>query len=425
MSEQTKFGSYYSILQEELILAQGCTEPIAIAYASATAAKVLAHRPERLLVACSGNIFKNVQSVIIPGTGTLTGVAAAAVLGAVAGNADLTLEVLRDVTQRDVQETTELLAKQYCKTKLIDDIDVPLVIRITAQYGEECAEVTVMHTHTNIVQIKKNGKILKTEEEQKQEKSAARDELAIRGILEFAKTVSLEAVRPLLQRQIENNLRIAEEGLHHKYGANVGQMLLASARPEDARTIAIAYAAAGSDARMAGCELPVVINSGSGNQGITVSLPVVMLARAWGKTEEELLRALVVSNLTAVRIKHNMGSLSAFCGAVSAACGAGAGLAYLKGFDEARVGATITNMLANISGLVCDGAKASCAAKIASAVSASFLALDLAEQGFSFAAGDGFVGRDVEETIDNISTIVKNGMRSMDKEILKVMLQCG
>ncbi len=416
---------YYSILLEELILAQGCTEPIAIAYASATAVKVLGHRPDGLTVACSGNIFKNVQSVIIPGTGSLTGVAAAAVLGAIAGNADLVLEVLRDVTQHDVKETAELLSRQYCKTELLEDADVPLVIRITAAYGGEYAEVTVMHTHTNITQIKKNGKVILLEKDEKQTKSSARNELTIGGILEFAKTIPLEMVRPLLQRQIENNMRIAEEGLQHKYGANVGKMLLASARPEDARTVAVAYAAAGSDARMAGCEMPVVINSGSGNQGITVSLPIVILARAWGKTEEELLRALIVSNLTAVRIKHNMGSLSAFCGAVSAACGAGAGLAYLKGFDEARVGATITNMLANISGLVCDGAKASCAAKIASAVSASFLALDLAEQGFSFAAGDGFVGRDVEETIDNISQIVRNGMHSMDKEILKVMLQCG
>ena len=424
MPEKTNSASYYSVLQEELILAQGCTEPIAIAYASATAAKVLGQRPERLTVACSGNIFKNVQSVIIPGTGTLTGVAAAAVLGAIAGNADLVLEVLRDVTRDDVQETEGLLARQYCKAELLDT-DIPLEIRVTAEHGEEYAEVTVMFTHTNIAQIKKNGKTLKLETQEKQEKCDYRGGLTIRGILEFADTVSLETVKPLLQRQIENNLRIAEEGLRHKYGANVGKMLLASARPEDARTIAIAYAAAGSDARMAGCELPVVINSGSGNQGITVSLPVVILARAWGKTEEELFRALVVSNLTAVRIKHNMGSLSAFCGAVSAACGAGAGLAYLNGFEEARVGATITNMLANISGLVCDGAKASCAAKIASAVSASFLALDLAERGFSFAAGDGFVGRDVEETIDNISKIVKNGMRSMDKEILKVMLQCG
>ena len=424
MADCNQLDMYYSILSDELVLAQGCTEPIAIAYAAAKAAKILGSKPDRLTVACSGNIYKNVQSVIIPGTGTLTGVAAAAVLGAIAGNSDMMLEVLRGITMENVKEAADLINRQFCKTELLDDSETPLAICVTAGRLKDYAQVTVMHTHTNIVKIEKNGEILHQQDCRQYVKSL-REDLTIRTILDFADAAELERIKPLLQRQIECNLGIAEEGLRNKYGANVGKLILSQAQQEDARTLAIAYAAAGSDARMAGCEMPVVINSGSGNQGITVSLPVVMMARERGCSEDMLYRALIVSNLTSIRIKSNMGSLSAFCGAVSAACGAGAGIAYLMGFDYARIGATIVNMLANISGLVCDGAKASCAAKIASSISAAFLALDLAEQGFSFAAGDGFVGHDVEETIDNIAKIVKNGMRSTDREILKVMLECG
>ena len=390
MMQQATLEEYCSILRDELVLAQGCTEPVAIAYAAATAVKALGRRPDKLVAACSGNIFKNVQSVIIPGTG-LCGAAAAAVLGVVAGDADRGLEVLRGVTQRDVREATELLARQYCKTELIDDAQAPLVIRITARCADEYAEVTVMYTHTNVVRIEKNGSVWTPEKTQAREATMTHGWLTVEGILEFASAVPLELVRPVLQRQIECNLSIAEEGLRNAYGAGVGKLILSSSQPGDAKALAVAYAAAGSDARMAAaarCRWSSI--QAAATRGLRSAFRRHGAAREQGCTEEELLRALIVSNLVAIRIKANMGGLSAFCGAVSAACGAGAGIAYLKGFDSARIGASITNMLANISGMVCDGAKASCAAKIASAVSAALLAVDLAEQGFSFAAGDGF-----------------------------------
>ncbi len=413
---------YSAILAEELLPAMGCTEPIAIAYAAAKARQVLGAEPERLLAEVSGNIIKNVKSVVVPHTGGLRGIRAAALAGALAGNADAGLEVLSGVTEEQIREIGEKLPKLpveivYADTPHIFDIAV------TAFAGEDSAYVRLVGHHTNLVCVRRSGEtLLDLPVAGPCESTTDHGCLSVEGIVDYADTVPLDEVRALLRRQIDYNMAIAEEGLRRPYGANIGKTLLRG-HENDLSYRMRAWAAAAADARMSGCELPVVINSGSGNQGITASVPVVVYARETGKTEEELLRALCVSNLITIHLKTGIGRLSAYCGAVSAGCGAGAGLAYLQGGGFREVAHTIVNAVAVTSGIVCDGAKASCAAKIASAVDAGLLGLEMFRAGNQFYGGDGIVKKGVENTIANVSRLARFGMQETDREIIRLMIE--
>ena len=420
--EEVRYHQYIQILEEELKLAMGCTEPIAIAYAAARAREVLGALPEKMLVEVSGNIIKNVKSVVVPHTGGLRGIPAAAAAGAVAGDAEAELEVLSRVTEQGIRETAEFLERVPIEVHHID-LGHIFDITVTAYRNEDAASVRIVDYHTNIVSVKRNGEVL-LEKEVVSEKEDLTDRtcLSVEGIVEFADIVDVEAVREVLGRQIRLNMAIAEEGLRHSYGANIGKTVLRG-REYDINYKMRAWAAAGSDARMNGCEMPVVINSGSGNQGITANVPVIVFARETGKSEEELLRALCVSNLVTIHLKTGIGRLSAYCGAVSAGCGAGAGIAYLKGGRFVMIAHTIVNAVAVDSGIICDGAKASCAAKIASAVDAGLLGLAMYEDGNQFFGGEGIVRRGVENTIASVSRLASLGMLQTDKEIIKLMLE--
>lgn len=418
-----KYQNYVDILNEELVPALGCTEPIAIAYASAKAREVLGVMPEKIIAECSGNIFKNVKGVIIPTTRNLRGISAAAILGAVGGDADRKLEVLSNISEDNLEETKLLIEKGICEEKLLDT-SAKLHIIVRAYNGNDNAYVEVVHTHTGIVRMERNGEVLfevpfKLEEEKG--KKSYREEMNIEDIYNFANTVDIKDVQYVLSRQVQYNTAISEEGLHRIYGANIGMTLL-SIYGDDVKVRAKAAAAAGSDARMSGCELPVVINSGSGNQGMTVSLPVIVYAKELSVTTERLYRALCVSNLVAIYQKTKIGRLSAYCGAVSAATGAGAGISYLYGGKVKEISQTITSTLANISGIVCDGAKPSCAAKIASSVDAALLACYMTMQGRGFNSGEGIVKDSIEGTIDSVGKLAKDGMKVTDEEILKIMV---
>ena len=416
------YRQYIQILNEELKPAMGCTEPIAIAYAAAKARAVLGAMPERLLVEVSGNIIKNVKSVVVPHTGGLRGIPAAAAAGAVAGDADAELEVLARVTEQEIAAMGEFLKTTPIEVKHADTGHI-FDIMITAYHGDDSAFVRIVDYHTNVVSVKRNGDTLVEKEIVTREDGLTdRSCLSIEGIVDFADTVDVEDVRELLERQISYNMAIAEEGLRHSYGANIGKTVLRG-RENDINYKMRAWAAAGSDARMNGCEMPVVINSGSGNQGITASVPVIVYAREMGKTHEELLRALCVSNLVTTHLKTGIGRLSAYCGAVSAGCGAGAGVAYLKGGRVDMIAHTVVNAVAVDSGIVCDGAKASCAAKIASAVDAGLLGLAMYEDGNQFFGGDGIVKCGVENTIASVGRLARFGMEQTDKEIIRLMME--
>lgn len=418
-----KYQNYVNILKEELIPAMGCTEPIAIAYAAAKAREVLGEFPDKIIAECSGNIIKNTKGVIVPTTKNLRGIKAAAVIGAVGGNPSKELEVLSDINQNHLEQARALMEKGICEERILDTPD-KLHIVIKAVKGDEYSLVEIIHTHNGIVRIEKNGSILYKAAYSKEENlkhAADREHMCIADILEFANTVDIYDVKDVLSRQVEYNTAISEEGLHGMYGANVGKTLL-SVYGDDVKVRAKAAAAAGSDARMSGCEMPVVINSGSGNQGITVSLPVIEFARELSVTTERLYRALCISNLTAIYLKTKIGRLSAYCGAVSAAAGAGAGITYLYGGGIKEISHTITNTLANVSGIVCDGAKPSCAAKIASSVDAALLAFNMAMQGRWFYPGEGIVRDSIEGTIENIGRLARDGMQVTDGEILKIMI---
>ena len=416
-----KYSQYLQILKEELIPAMGCTEPIAMAYAAAKARAVLGKMPEKIDIVISGNIIKNVKSVIVPNTGGLKGITAAIAAGVAVGNADKQLEVLADVKQEDIPKIAEFMSS--CQmTVMKSQSDKLLDIGLHLYAGSDSVRLRITDQHTNIVLIEKNGKVLF------EAGSAANDGgetdrsvLNVQDIVDFAETVDIDDVRELLEKQIGYNLAISEEGLHGSYGASIGKTLIAT-RGEDVRVRARAQAAAGSDARMSGCELPVVIVSGSGNQGMTASLPVIVYANDMGASHERLLRALVVSNLITIHQKTPIGRLSAFCGAVSAGCGAAAGVAWLIDGTTEAVSATITNTLGMISGTVCDGAKPSCAAKIASAVEAGLLGFDLYENGKGLHGGDGILKNDVEKTIESVGQLAREGMRETDAEILDIML---
>lgn len=416
------YEEFIDILKEELVPALGCTEPIAIAYAAAKAREVLNDFPDKIVVECSGNIIKNVKGVIVPTTGHMKGIDICAILGVLAGNPGKKLEVLEDVKPTDIEKTTELAKTDICEVKLAKGVENLYIKMVLTKENHE-ATVTILDGHTNIVKIEKDGEILfdKSDESKNKEVKADRSRLNIRAIYDFANEVKIEDVKEILNTQMEFNGRIAKEGLENKYGANVGESLLKN-YGEDIKTVARAYAAAGSDARMGGCVLPVVINSGSGNQGLTVSLPVMAYAEHLKVSKEKLYRALVLSNLIAIHQKTGLGKLSAYCGAVSAACGSGAAISYLHDAPFEVISKTIVNTLGNVSGIVCDGAKPSCAAKIASSVDAAIMAHHMAMDGNTFQSGEGLIKENVESTIESICKMGKDGMRETDIEILNIMI---
>ena len=417
----TVYYQFIRIMREELRPAMGCTEPIAIAYAAAKAREVLGAKPERLLIEVSGNIIKNVKSVVVPHTGGLRGIPAAAAAGAAAGDAEKELEVISNVTGEGIAAMRDFLKAVPIEVKFADTPHI-FDIMITAFAGEESAFVRIVEYHTNIICIKKNGEtVFEKETVEKADGLTDRSVLSIERIVEFGEIVDIEDVKELLERQINYNMAIAEEGLRNNYGANVGKTLLSQGN--DIRMKLRAYAAAASDARMNGCEMPVVINSGSGNQGITTSVPIIVYARERGHSHEELLRALTVANLVTTHLKTGIGRLSAYCGAVSAGCGMAAGLAFIRGGRFNEIAHTVVNAVAMNSGVVCDGAKASCAAKIASAVEAGILGLEMFEAGNQFFGGDGIVKKGVENTIASVSRLAKLGMAETDKEIIRLMLE--
>lgn len=416
------YENYLNILKHELVPALGCTEPIAIAYASAKARQILGEFPDSVEMSCSGNIIKNVKGVTVPNSGGMKGIEVAAVLGAVGGNADKALEVLESITPEHIQKTRELVEKQICTCSLADGV-ANLYIAAKVTKGEHFAEVTIVNHHTNITKIVKDGEILLEQpvEAEAEEAGIDKSKLTVKDILDFANCVKIEDIQETLERQISMNTAISQEGLDNNYGAQIGKTLM-HVWGKGITTRACARAAAGSDARMGGCSMPVVINSGSGNQGMTVSLPVIAYAEEWEVSRQKLYRSLVVSNLIAIHQKHYIGSLSAYCGAVSAACGAGAGITYMYGGNYQQVSLTIINTLGNIGGIVCDGAKPSCAAKIASSVDAALMAFHLSIQNKSFLPGEGIIKGDVEETIKSMGYIGRVGMRTTDTEILNVMI---
>lgn len=418
-----RYSAYIHILKEELLPAMGCTEPIAVAYAAALAREVLGCLPDRVEVNVSGNILKNVKSVVVPNTGHLRGIGAATAAGLVAGKADKQLEVIADVNKQDQAEIQAFLDRCPITVGLANTSQI-FYIEVIAYSGKEYGKVAISGFHTNVVLKERSGQVLQKSQEEAAEKESPYDEkslLSIEGILDFANTVDLEDVRDVIQRQIDYNMAISREGLRGDYGANIGRVLLNN-YGDDVKVRAKAYAAAGSDARMNGCELPVVIVSGSGNQGMTASIPVVVYANELQVGEEKMLRAVTLSDLITIHQKSGIGRLSAYCGAISAGCGAGAGIAYLYGGGYEEIAHTVVNALAIVSGVVCDGAKASCAAKIAAAVDAGILGYQMYKSGQQFWGGDGIVSKGVENTIRNVGQLAREGMKETDKEIIKIML---
>ncbi len=417
-----KYGAYVKILEEELKPAMGCTEPIALAYAAAMARKVLGEMPDKVVIGASGSIIKNVKSVIVPNTDHLKGIPAAAAAGIVGGDPDKELEVIASVTPEQIAGMREFLANTDISVEYVDN-GLTFEIVVTLYKGESYSRVRIVNYHTNIVLIEKNGEKLKevAVEGESEEGLTDRSLLNMEDIWDFINTVDVEDVRPVLERQMKYNMAIAEEGMKGNYGANIGKVLM-EMNGNDVRTRARAMAAAGSDARMNGCELPVIINSGSGNQGITASVPVVVYARELGVDDDKLYRALALSDLTAICQKTPIGRLSAYCGAVSAGAGAGAGIAYLNGggFDE--VAHTIVNAVAILSGTICDGAKASCAAKIAEAVDAGILGYHMYIRGQQFYDGDGIVTKGVDNTMKNVGRLAREGMKATNTEIINIMI---
>ena len=417
-----KEKAYLSILREELVPATGCTEPIALAYAAARLRDILGVWPERIRAEVSGNIIKNVKSVVVPNSGGLKGIRAAIAAGVAAGDAGKVLQVISDVP---VERHGAIAA--YSQDTPIEivcaDTTRMLDIRLTGWAGEHSASIHIANSHSNIVREERDGEVLleKPVTDSAEDNLTDKSVLNVADILKFADTVDLEDAIPLLRRQIDCNTAIAEEGLQNDWGANIGSVLLAE-YPGDIKTEAKAWAAAGSDARMSGCELPVVILSGSGNQGITASVPVVRYARYLGVSQEKLYRALLVSDLVTIHQKSGIGRLSAYCGAVSAATGAGAAITFLSGGTLEQISATITNTLANISGIVCDGAKSSCAAKIATSLHAAITAHYMSMDDCAFQPGEGLVRETLEGTISAYTDMGRVGMRDTDIAILNMMI---
>ena len=420
--EDVKYGAYVQILKEELVPAMGCTEPIALAYAAAKAREILGSIPDKVVIAASGSIIKNVKSVIVPNTNHLKGIPAAATAGIIAGRAEKELEVIAQVTESEIEQMKQFLQTADIKVVHADN-GITFDIIVSVYKGSSYAKVRIANYHTNIVLMEKDGEVLYeiAVEGEKEEGLTDRNLLNMKDIWDYINHVELVDIKDILDRQIAYNTAIAEEGLRGDYGANIGSVLL-DTYGDDIRTRAKAKAAAGSDARMNGCELPVIINSGSGNQGMTSSIPVIEYAKEFDADEDTLYRALALSNLVTIHQKTGIGRLSAYCGAVSAGAGAGAGIAYLCGGGYEEVIHTVVNALAIVSGIVCDGAKASCAAKIASAVDAGILGYNMYKRGQQFYGGDGIVTRGVEETIQNVGRLGKQGMKETNEEIIKIMV---
>lgn len=416
------YQAYCDILKEELRLAMGCTEPIAIAYSASIARNYLTAEPTEIRIGLSGNIIKNTKSVVVPATGGMHGIAAAVVAGTVANKPELVLEVLSSLTEADVPKMKSLM--EGCPIE-VGELDTSHIFEILIQMRNESEEVKVrlLDRHTNLVYVEKNGEVLVRNEAEEEDGGIKTDRtlLTVENIVNFADEVNLDDVRKLLELQISCNMAIAEEGMKNNYGACIGKVIYKNGNCSLADK-ARAFAAAGSDARMNGCELPVCIISGSGNQGMTASIPVVIYAKELGKSEEEMLRALVLSDLITTHLKTGIGCLSAYCGAISAGCGAGAGIAYLQGGGFKEVAHTIVNSLAILSGTICDGAKSSCAAKIAMAVESGILGYEMYQSGQQFYGGDGIITKGVENTIKNVGQLAREGMAGTDKEIIKIML---
>lgn len=421
MLQTEKIQAYVKVLHDELVPATGCTEPIAIAYGAALLRKTLGATPERVLAEVSGNIIKNVKSVVVPNTGGLKGIRAAISAGIVAGEADEILQVISRVDSAKYPEIARYSTETPIEVVCVETSHL-LDIKLTGWAGEHTALVHIADSHSNVVRVEKDGEVL-------QEKPLSdeivvvdqeRPTMTVEEILEFANTVDLSLVQEFIERQINYNSAIAEEGIKGNWGANIGSTLLKN-YPEDIKNEAKAWAAAGSDARMSGCEMPVVICSGSGNQGMTTSLPVVRYAKHLGVSHEKMLRAVILSDLVTIHQKSGIGRLSAYCGAISAGVGAGAGIAYLLEGTFEAIAHTIVNAVAILSGTICDGAKPSCAAKIAAAVDAGILGYEMWRNGDEFKGGDGIVTKGVDATIANVGVLAKEGMQITDKVILEIM----
>lgn len=421
--EQKVYQEYVEILREELIPAMGCTEPIAVAYCAALAKQALGCFPEKVTVKASPNIIKNVKSVVVPNTGGQRGIAAAAAAGIVTGDADAKLQVLANITPEQIKEISHCLTQAEF---LVEKSEKDYVFHIEACLSAEghTAKAEIAGHHTNVIHLEKDGEPLLHKDyiEQACTHTTDRSLLTVAQIVEFANAVTIADIQETLQRQIDFNTAIAEEGLNNDYGANIGSILLKS-YGRSIHNRAKAYAAAASDARMNGCELPVIINSGSGNQGLTASLPVIAYAEELHVSQETLYRALAVSNLVTIHLKTGIGPLSAYCGATSAGCGAAAGISYLFGGDVSEITHTVVNAVAIGSGMICDGAKASCAAKIASAVEAGLLGMQMQKSGSQFHSGDGIVVKGVENTIRNVNILASVGMKETDQTIIQLMTE--
>ncbi len=418
-----RYHHFVQILREELVPAMGCTEPIAIAYGAAKAREVLGKLPETVLVEASGNIIKNVKSVVVPNTGGLKGIEAAAVAGIVAGDAGKILEVISEVSDDQKAAIRDYLASHDVRVAPAEG-DVIFDIILTLKAGNECVKLRISDYHTNIVRIERNGEVLLDHGSVSTGAETAgltdRTCMSVEGVLDFAETCDLDDVRELVQRQINYNYAIAEEGMRNDWGANIGKVLR-EYYGQDVKIRARYMAAAGSDARMSGCEMPVIIVSGSGNQGITASVPVIEYAKDLGVEHDVMVRAVLLSDLLTIHMKTGIGRLSAYCGAVSAGCAAGAAIAWLNGGGLEDVAHTLVNALATISGMICDGAKPSCAAKIAAAVDAGLLGWHMYRSGQQFRGGEGIVTKGVEKTIVNIGRLGRLGMRETDREIIRIM----
>ena len=421
--DKTKYNLFLQILKEELIPAMGCTEPAAIAYAGAKVKSVLSkcgEEPTHALIEVSGNIVKNVKSVTVPNTCGLKGIEAALCAGIALGNHQKELSVLSEIKESEAPivakflETFPVKVKRSCSDEIFE-------IAVTLYSKNHSAYIKLIGDHTNITHIKLDDKVIFENTEALPQKQSDRSSLSVESIIEFADTVNIEDIREVLERQIECNMAIAEEGLKNNYGANIGKVYLSS-DPKNIKVRAKAYAAAGSDARMNGCELPVIINSGSGNQGMTTSIPVIVYAKHLGVDHELLLRALCLSNLLTIHLKTGIGTLSAYCGVISAGAAAACGIVYLRGGKLQAISHTLVNALASSSGIICDGAKASCAAKIALAVESGLLGMDMYYHDCEFYAGDGIVKHGVEATIESVSRLAYKGMKETDKEIISIMI---
>lgn len=418
-----KYQAYTKIIEEELVPAMGCTEPIAIAYCAAIMKDTLGNIPDKIDVYVSGNILKNVKSVTVPNTGGMHGIDAACAIGVIAGDKDKKLEVISKVSNEQIIDLRNYLDKKIIKVHHSDNESV-LYIEIVGGYKDSYAKVIIQDAHTNVTLIEKDNNVIFKNDTKVESYTTKTDKsvLTIKEIIEYIEILNIKDVKKVLDRQIKYNMAIANVGINNDFGANIGKTILKYSDPNDVLQVTKSYAAAGSDARMNGCDMPVVINSGSGNQGITASVPVIIYAKMKNKNEDSLYRALALSNLVTIHIKNSIGKLSAFCGVVIAGAGCSAGIAYLDGGREKEITHAIVNTLGIVSGMVCDGAKSSCAAKISSAVEAGFIGYYMYKDGNQFYSGDGFIKKGVENTIKAIGNIARVGMCETDKEIIHIML---